>query len=257
MPAFLLSCERNPQTRWLIYTDVDVTGPVPPNVDVRSMPLAEFNARCSDALGVKIQVKPTVLSKLSDLKPAYGVIFADDLRTFDFWAYSELDIVWGDIGAYITDALLAQHDLVSAGNGELAGHFTLFRNTDRMNRLFEIMPDVYGSMSHPHHFRLDERVFTDQLHAMAAREPSSLPRIHWQSRLTMSAQYQRGLPDGPGGGLWWCDGKTYDAEGNELMYLHFHKLKSHMRTITFRFEDAPRTFMINRSGVYSLPRRAE
>ena len=40
------------------------------------------------------------------------------------------------------------------------------------------------------------------------------------------------------------------------MYLHFHKLKSHMTTINFGFDDAPATFMINRRGLYCLKRRA-
>lgn len=249
LPAFLLSCRENPDVRWLIYTDIDVQGPVPSNVEIKPTPLDEFNERCSDALGAKIDVRPTVLSKLSDLKPAYGVIFADDLGPFDFWAYSELDIIWGNIRHFMVDSLLAEHDLVSARHYELAGHFTLFRNDERMNRLFEIMPNVIQAMAHPRHFRLDEREFTNQLLKLVD-ESASWPRIHWESELTMSAQYQRALPDGLGGNLWWCRGRTYDADGNELMYLHFHKLKSHMSTINFGFEDAPATFMINRTGMY-------
>lgn len=253
LPAFLLSCRDNPDVRWLIYTDIEIAGPVPANVEIRRTRLHEFNARCSDTLGTRIDVQR--LSKLSDLKPAYGVIFADDLHRFDFWAYSELDIIWGRIRHFMTDGLLRDHDLVSGKHFELAGHFTLFRNTARMNRLFEIMPDARATMANPHHFRLDERVFTRELLALQAREPSSSPRIAWEAELTMSAQYQRALPDGLEGNLWWCAGRTYDAECNELMYLHFHKLKNHMRTINFSFEDAPATFMINRHGLYCLMRR--
>jgi hypothetical protein len=252
LPAFLLSCRENPHVRWLIYTDIDVPDRVPGNVEITPMTLEEFNQRCSDALGAKMEVRRASLPKISDFKPAYGVIFADELRPFEFWAYSELDIIWGAIDRFITDRLLDEHDLVSSRHFELGGHFTLFRNNERMNRLFEIMPDAIASMSHPHHFRLDEREFTNRLLALAA-DPAArdCPRLYWDHPdLTMSAQYQRGLPDGPGGNLWWCRGRTYDAEGNELMYLHFHKLKNHMKTINFRYEDRPATFLLNRSGVY-------
>lgn len=239
----------------MIYTDIDVAGPVPANVEIKPTQLHEFNLRCSDTLGTRIEVQPTFLPKLSDLKPAYGLIFADDLRPFDFWAYSELDIIWGDIRHFMTDSLLAEHDLVSARHYELAGHFTLFRNTERMNRAFEIIPEAVRAMAHPRHFRLDEREFTNQLLVLAEDpSPSSCPRIYWEPDLTISAQYQRALPDGPGGNLWWCRGRTYDAECNELMYLHFHKLKNHMNTMNFGFEDAPATFMINRTGVHCLAR---
>jgi len=255
LPAFLLSCRENPDVRWLIYTDIEVPGPIPANVEIKPTQLHEFNERCSDTLGAKIEIQWTALPKLCDLKPAYGVIFADDLRPFDFWAHSELDIIWGDIRRFMTDGLLAEHDLVSACHYELAGHFTLFRNTERTNRLFEIIPDVLRLLADPHHFRLDERVLTNHLLALAeGPSSSSLPRIYWEPELTMSAQYQRGLPDGLGGNLWWCRGRTYDAECNELMYLHFHKLKNHMHTINFGFEDAPATFMINRTGFYRLLR---
>jgi hypothetical protein len=39
------------------------------------------------------------------------------------------------------------------------------------------------------------------------------------------------------------------------MYLHFHKLKKHMYSINFGFEDAPATFMINRRGVHCRRRQ--
>ena len=254
LPAFLQSCRENPDVRWLIYTDIDVTVPVPANVEFKPTPLHEFNARCSDALGARIDVQSTFLKKLSDLKPAYGMIFADDLEPFDFWAYSELDVIWGDIRSWITDDLLAEHDLIAATKYKLCGHFTLFRNTEQMNRTFEIMPDAVRTMADPRHLRLDERPFTRQLHALAKERSASCPRISWDRDLTMSAQYQRALPNGPGGNLWWCLGKTYDADCNELMYLHFHKLKKHMNTINFGFEDAPPAFMINRKGVHCLGR---
>jgi hypothetical protein len=250
LPAFFLSCRENPEVQWLIYTDIDVGGPVPPNVEIKPMQLHEFNERSSDALGTKIDIRPTALPKLCDLKPTYGVLFADDLRPFDFWTHSEFDIIWGDIRHFMTRKILVEYDLISACHYELAGHFTLFRNTERLNRLFEIIPNVYGLLADPHHFRLDERVLTNELLVLMEGRSSSCPRIYWEPQLTMSAQYQRGLPDGPGGNLWWCRGKTYDADCNELMYLHFHKFKNHMNTINFGFEDAPATFMINRTGLY-------
>lgn len=253
LPAFLQSCGANPSVQWFIYTDVEVPGRLPANVEMTPMHLREFNARCSGALGTKIDVQSTFLKKLSDLKPAYGLVFADDLRPFDFWAYSELDVIWGDIRSWMTDDLLAEHDVISATKYKLCGHFTLFRNTEEINRMFEIMPDAVRTMADPRHLRLDERPFTRQLLALA-KGSTSRPRVSWDRELTMSAQYQRALPDGPGGNLWWCRGKTYDADCNELMYLHFHKLKKHMNTINFGFEDAPPAFMINRRGVHCLGR---
>ena len=42
MPAFLLSCRTNADVQWIIYTDVDVAGPVPPNITIKPTTVADF-----------------------------------------------------------------------------------------------------------------------------------------------------------------------------------------------------------------------
>jgi hypothetical protein len=127
MPAFLLSCRENHDVQWLLYTDLDVQD-LPPNVVVKRVSLETLNQRCSDALGTRVEIS-IARRKLCDLKPAYGVIFEEDLRQFDFWAFSDLDIVWGNVRRFVTNDVLRDHDIVSARRDKLAGHFTLFRNT--------------------------------------------------------------------------------------------------------------------------------
>jgi hypothetical protein len=139
---------------------------------------------------------------------------------------------------------------VSARHYKLAGHFTLFRNTPAINRAFEMIPGVNQALTEPRYCHLDESAFTSELRARMEKPlPTHFPRVHWQHDLTMSADYQNTLGDGPAGQLWWRGGKTFDAEGRELMYLHFHRLKGHMRAINFGFDDAPTTFAVSRLGV--------
>ena len=250
LPAFFLSCRENPDVHWLIYTDCHIECTVPANVVIRPMQLREFNLRASDAVGTTIDVQPTYFRKLGDLKPAYGLIFADDLRPFDFWAYSELDIVWGEIRHFLTDQLLQAHDLVSSRHYKLSGHFTLVRNNARINRTFELIPDAIRSMADPRYLRLDESLFTRQLREGMERTPRPwLPRVYWERELTMSAAYQTSLGDTDADNLWWRHGKTFDAAGSELMYLHFHRLKKYMTTINFGFDDRPVAFRVSRKGV--------
>ena len=250
MPAFLVSCRGNPDVRWIIYTDMDADFPVPPNVDIVPTRIEDLNRRASAALGVPVDVQPSYLKKLSDLKPAYGLIFADDLEDCDFWAYSELDVIWGDVRRFITDDLLARHDIVSVRHYKLTGHFTLFRNTADVNRAFEMIPDAVASIAGPLHSRLDERLFTRQLRERMLRTPDlSFPRVHWPDDLTMTAAYQYALGDSDR--LWWRGGRTFDAHGKELVCLHFHKLKKGMTTMDFGFDAAPAAFAVSRAGIQS------
>lgn len=250
LPAFLLSCRDNRDIQWFLYADFEAPAPLPANVTLRPMELGELRSRATDVFGTRIAI--THRRKICDLKPAYGLIFADDLQPFDFWACSDLDIVWGDIRRFVTDALLDDYDIVSSRSERMSGHFTLFRNTAAINRTFELIPDVAQAMAEPSYLRLDERELTryvrDHLRkAHRARLPAS-PRVYWRDEWTMDSAYQKALGDRPSDRLWWRQGRTFDAGGHELMYLHFHKLKHAMSRIDFGFDAAPAAFSISRRG---------
>jgi hypothetical protein len=241
MPAFLLSCRTNADVEWILYTDINPPPDIPPNVTFRPMSVQELNERCSHVLGTTIDIKRR---KLCDLKVTYGVIFADDLLSFDFWGCSDLDIIWGDIRRFATDARLLAHDIFSSRKEKLSGHCTLYRNTPEVNCLFERIPDVRALLSTSHYEHLDERELTKYV-----RFPSgsgrSVPRIYWEQQLATNAAYQKGLRDES---MIWKNGRTFGPDGREFMYVHFHKLKEDMDTIDFDSVDTPVSFRINRQG---------
>ena len=249
LPAFFWSCRNNPDVTWIIYGDLHVDVEPPPNVLLKRMTVPELAKRASDVLGIEIDVVD--LRQICDFKPVYGIMFADDLRAFDFWAYSDLDVVWGDIRQFVTEAVLAKNDIVSSRAKKLSGHFTLIRNTPRTNRLFELIPDVAKKMAIQKCLRLDEHEITQRLKEhLNDSSPYDVLRVHWPAELTVNAAYQRGLKSGGDSPLWWRDGKTFDAEGEEVMYLHFHKMKKTMETINFGYNDTPRSFQVNSLGVW-------
>ncbi len=246
-PAFFVTCRRNPDVQWFLYTDLDLPSADLGNVTVRRMSVTEFEQRASDTLRTPIEVKHH-LAKMSDVKPAYGLIFADDLKGFDYWVYSDFDVAWGDIRQFVTDELLHSYDIISARRDRLCGHFTLFRNTPEQNRAFEIIPDVLTVLSSRTHWHMDESVFTKAIWAKLGRRP---PRLYWKSDWIIDAKYQRAMGDGPNDVLTWREGKTFNVEGEEKMYLHFHKLKQHMSSINFGITDSPSAFTISRKGIFA------
>jgi hypothetical protein len=249
LPAFLVSCRANRDVQWFIYTDVEPATTMPENVNWKYMNVGQLSARASDVLGAKIEIKLSFTKKIIDLKPSYGLVFADDLRSFDFWAHSDLDIVWGDVRHFVTEDILANYDIVSSRAGRTSGHFNLYRNTPAINRTFELIPDYPQAMANPEYLHLDERELTRHLKARLDKGPlESAPRVYWPEELTTDAKYQRALGEGDAEGFWWRNGKTFGAEGRELMYVHFHKLKQDMHSIDFGYEDAPSAFMISRKG---------
>jgi hypothetical protein len=76
------------------------------------------------------------------------------------------------------------------------------------------------------------------------------PRIYWEQEMTIPAEYQKALLAGPGDWrMSWRDGKAFDAQNTELMYLHFHKLKKCLSNLDFGYGDAPRAFTLSMGGI--------
>lgn len=251
LPAFLRSCETNPDVQWLLYADFEVTFPTPSNVAIRPTDLREFNARASDAVGAAISIDDGSLRKVCDFKPVYGLMFADDLRPFDWWAYSDLDVVWGDVRRFVTDDLLNTHIIVSPRQRKLGGHGTFVRNTDATNRTYELIPNVVEQLLNPKYLRLDENVLTACLRELIARSSfKARPKIYWEDEMTITAAYQKALiTDERDWRFEWKQGRAFDAQGREVMYLHFHKLKQYMSSIDFTFGDQPDAFTLSRNGI--------
>jgi hypothetical protein len=246
MPAFLLSCGANADVQWIIYTDIDDAAGVPPNVTLKPMTVGDLNRRCSERLGTTINIQRR---KLCDLKPTYGVIFEEDLRPFDFWGCSDIDIVWGNIRHFATDARLRAHDIFSSRKDKLSGHCTFYRNVPEINTLFERIPDVRALLATSHHEHLGERELTKCVRPLdSLRSRGAGSRVYWDEELATNAAYQKGLGDAS---LTWRNGRTFGPDGRELMYIHFHKLKQEMKTIDFGATDTPISFRINHNGFFT------
>ena len=243
LPAFLISCRPNVDVEFLLYTDFPVPD-VPPNVRVRHLTLDMLARRASTLVGREIDL--SLPRKVCDLKPLYGALFADDLTACEFWAHADLDIVWGDIRRFVTDDVLAGHDVVSSRRKRTSGHFTTYRNDPETRALYTRIPGVADRLANPLHQWLDEPVLTDALRETASH-PGGWPRVYWQGGWTIDNADQKAMGDADC--LWWRGGHAFDALGQERMYLHFHKLKKRMRRIDFNASDDVHAFSISRSGL--------
>jgi len=138
---YLETCRYNPAVDWLFFTDCNIPEGASQNIKFFKMQLNDFNVLASQKLGLKVNLKENFTYKLVDFKPAYGVIFEDYLRAYDFWGHSDIDVVYGDIRKFITDDMLETYDVITAKKVYLVGHFTLYKNCDKMNRLYQKTAD--------------------------------------------------------------------------------------------------------------------
>lgn len=119
---WLLSCRANPTIHWLIFTDDPMEYDYPDNVKVHYWTFQQMQERAQSVFDFAISLERPY--KLCDYKPAYGEIFAEELKGYDFWGDCDIDLVWGNIRHFITDELLDCYEKVG-----FFGHSILYRNT--------------------------------------------------------------------------------------------------------------------------------
>lgn len=100
MPLFLESCRLNSDIDWLLFSDCGEPEHLPPNVRIEPIDYASYCAWVSQRLGIPFA--PANPYKLCDLKPALGYIHEDRLRGYDFWAFGDLDVLYGRLREYFT-----------------------------------------------------------------------------------------------------------------------------------------------------------
>lgn len=127
---WLNSCERNSDVNWMVFTNDTSPFRCPSNVAIHRMGFDQMKNK----IGQLFDFHPNIdlPYKLTDYKPAFGEIFQEYLKEYDFWGYCDIDLIFGKIRNFITDELLNQYDKILS-----SGHLTLFRNTDEINKLYK------------------------------------------------------------------------------------------------------------------------
>jgi hypothetical protein len=265
MPAFLHSCRFNPDIDWLIFCNAAAPAELPANVRLVPLSLDAFCQRAAAVLGIPVRIRSDFAYKIADFKSAYGEIFAEELCDYAFWGHCDLDLVWGRIRARVTEDILNSFDIITSRPLRISGHFCLFRNLPEINQTFRWIPRWQQMMLREAICAIDERHITDYLHVHSKPnwivrlkqrimgKQAVQPRVYWEQHWTTSGAHQRTMPKGSGRQWIWEQGRAFDADGEEKMYLHFHLLKASMRSIDFMYGNAPDRFVIDATGIYARP----
>src|SRR5581483_4295794 len=99
-----------------------------------------FRERCRRKLGIEIDVTPGT-RKAGDFDPAYGVLFEDELKSYDFWGHTGLDVCFGRLDRFVSDSFLSDCDIFGNDPNAINGCFSLYRNCELVNNLFRERED--------------------------------------------------------------------------------------------------------------------
>lgn len=123
------TCETNAEFDFLIFTDQKISV-FKENIHVYNSSLNEIKSLAEKKLGIK-DISLNTAYKLCDYKPMYGLIFSEYLYGYDYWGMCDMDMLFGDLGKYITDEILDEYEKIYQ-----LGHLTIYRNNNEVNRRF-------------------------------------------------------------------------------------------------------------------------
>ena len=241
-PAFFLSCQTVKDIDWLFFTDCPIPNVTCPHIKFIPMNLEQLNHLASEKLGFPIQKDS--YSQL-DIRPAYGVIFEEYFTGYDFWGHCDFDVIWGNIRHFITDSILNQHQIISSRKDQLAGHFTLWKNEPKTNTLFKFVPEYRQAFSNAKHVNFDEHIMSKFL-ANQLTSNNDI-KIYWSKKIVVGRIELKNKPKG----WYWKNGKIFDKENQEHIYIHFMPWKASMKKIDFQLGSQPERFIITRRGIWS------
>lgn len=145
------SAVNNKTIDFLIISDNDI--PNAENILTLKMDFDRLKSIISSKIGSVISLENPY--KLCDFKVAYGIIFSDYIKNYDFWGYGDIDLVYGDIRNFITEKILEKYDFISGW-----GHFTLCRNNSYCNNFYKIKIEGFqyyeDVFRNPKNFAFDE-----------------------------------------------------------------------------------------------------
>lgn len=232
---FIHSCKYNPSVDFFLITDDSgYENGLPENVKFLYMTLNEVSELASDKLSFKVNVEHPY--KLCDFKPAYGFIFSDILKDYDFWGYCDLDVIFGNICEFMTEDLLDNHDVISVRSDWLTGCFLLFKNTLKVNTLFFHSKDYQKVFTARKHYCFDETnfkhtEFTDGItYDEIESEIESMTHVvkKMEAKNYIKPYFDLHIIEGGSfGKLLWDDGKLIYKNRFEVLLYHLIDFKRH------------------------------
>ena len=232
---WLKSAEKNPSVDFLIFTDQNIGCGID-NVHVVKMTFGECRARFQSLLDCDVSALHPY--KLCDFKPAYGYLFQDYIRDYDFWGHCDNDIILGDIRHFLTEDILDANDRILT-----RGHFTLYRNTGTVNEIFrqaspsyrEVFPSelIFHFDEHPGTGRywfgnLSSRLYDEIIFDDLDWHRYLFVDVHKGRTLDRDRKYFIYIFEN--GRLFRCFWDTDHVGREEIMYVHFQKRNMKVRT---------------------------
>jgi uncharacterized protein DUF6625 len=245
VPLYLHSLAKQSTLDLLLLTDAPPP-PLPPQVRRVEMTFDQLRERAAARLSTPVSLHRT--RNICDLRPAYGLIFEEFVRGYEYWGFGDEDVLYGDVDGILGPHLDGTVDIVSPGMNGKSGHLTLVRNAPRTNELAMRDPAFKEVLVSREHWAYDETSWrrghdSSSFYALVKAEAA-------RGELTLHQGLARRV-NVPAPGRWYVyDGRRLREDGGtELLYYHWGRMR-HLNVRWPDAEEARRGFAFDRYGFY-------
>ncbi len=127
--CFLHTVKYNLDYTWILYTDSERDYDYPSNMIINHCSFEQIKALFQSKFDFPISLPSP--QKLCDYKPAYGFIFSDTLKGYDYWGYCDIDEYYGSLSKWLNPEFLQKYDRLFS-----LGHMSIYKNSYEINKLF-------------------------------------------------------------------------------------------------------------------------
>lgn len=254
---FIHSCKFNSSVHFYLFIDDASYNRSPPkNVFLIYSSLSGLKILIEKQLKMKVGLEQPY--KLCDFRPAYGIIFKEVLKGYDFWGYADIDVIFGNIRKFITKEMLQNYDVISMRHDYLLGCFSIFRNNHKINNLFKLSKDYKKIFADPKHYCFDETNFCFEQflsgthYSEIKSEVESMTHLvkRMQEKNYIKAYFDFHVIEGLPGRLKWNKGELIYKGKFEAVLYHLIKLKAVYNPSKIT-KKRPATFYISTNKLYA------
>lgn len=127
--------QRNKTIDFIFFTDCETGKYKAENIIFHKISFEDYVASVNQKLDFTFT--PANPYKLCDLRPLFGFIHSDVFVPYDFYGWTDMDILFGDIRSFYTDEIFEKYDVISAHEIRISGHLALFRNTEKNRSMYK------------------------------------------------------------------------------------------------------------------------
>lgn len=232
---WLITANSNPTIDFFIFTDVDKSrfNNVCENIKIFNITFEELKERIQRLYNFKISLNSPY--KLCDFKPAYGEIFSDILKEYDFWGHCDIDMIFGDIRNFMTEDILNKYEKI-----QTCGFFSLYKNIKKVNELYKYQ-GKYPDLNYQYVFQSNDSFYFDEYRGMYAKTICANIKlynkhIHRNPKQSEFLFYEWNISPETQFVLEWNAGKLYsisvlNGKKEEICFAHFFRRNMNIENI--------------------------